>query len=166
MEEDEIIYVPLDDGRLKEASKNFLIDMEEAGDVYYVFNDFDEEGHISTIQDLSTRNPNYGAHMAPTTWFKNGVPKDEKGREIFPTFDSHVAPVSVLLDNRPLYEKHESRESDWWIRAEEGGKTDEYFIRQHEIDPLLQGFPEKTTEFRDEYYIPSLPKQGGGSDSN
>ena len=49
-----MVYIPLDDDKLMQAADNFVVPLDYAGNVYYVF---DESKGITVLEDESTVDP-------------------------------------------------------------------------------------------------------------
>lgn len=138
-----------------QQSSSFVYDFDDAGDVYYIFEQYDDEDHITPLQDLSTVDPEYYTRGAlkPSTWFGTDIPKDEQGREIFPNFDSYVPPVNIAMDRRPYYEAHNDRSNDWWLKERKKTVMDENYIPTYKQQPFFSG---KATEYANQWTIPTL----------
>ena len=93
--------------------------LEDAGDVYYVFND-ERNGHITDLEDLSTRDPSHRERqkISKSKWISE-VPTDQYGREIFPLFESYIPPIKLMQDKRPRYEAYHSRDDSHMVKVED-----------------------------------------------
>lgn len=154
--EQDVIYIPLTDDDLEFRSEYFIVDEDDPGEVFYVFSEYDNEGHISPLQDLSTRDPNekWRGILQPAD-VVDEIPKDRFGRDAFPKYESYIPPISIKKDNRPYFERHENRENDYWIKGDDDAEKDENYIPTYTFEPLIDEL-ETREELPDQYYIPSL----------
>ena len=155
IEDQEIVYVPFDRSMLP---KDLPVTDTDPGDVYYVFND-ERNGHITSLEDLSTRDPNseYRTKLSKTQWIEK-VPVDEFGREIFPLFESYIPPINLLKDKRPLYEATHDRRDSNLIKTEGATRKDEWYIEPLEDDSFKSVgiYPSREIEPANDYFIQGI----------
>ena len=118
----EVVYIPLDDDKLLNAADNFIVPLDQPGNVYYVFED--TQG-ITKLEDESTVDP-YQVHRDGKLPWEN-LPRDSNGK-IIKDYLKYVPPITIKQDKRPLRKAKENRENEKLVLASGKSRKDEYYI--------------------------------------